>query len=170
MRLVNKQIRVLYKFTGGFDMHARIIGLRSCGGERHGGQLAARAPHGRGVAGRPRRPSENMTGPQTTNMSATPAKSRNHREACVMQTVTHPRVPLAAASQQVRLCHRFMPTAPFLQPRRVPPRLAPLPPRSEQLEMPYEGTAVTWCRPLPSELNHLLVLVEPWQASARPEF
>ena len=125
---------------------------------------------GRGVAGRPRRPSENMTGPQTTNMSATPAKSRNHREACVMQTVAHPRVPLAAASQQVRLCHRFMPTAPFLQPRRVPPRLAPLPPRSEQLEMHYEGTAVTWCRPLPSELDHLLVLLEPWQAPARPKF
>ena len=95
MPLVNKQIRVLYEFTGGFDMHARIIGLRSCGGERHGGQLAARAPHGRGVAGRPRHPSENMTGPQTTNMSATPAKSRNHAEACAMQTVTR----LAGASR-----------------------------------------------------------------------
>ena len=109
MPLVNKQIRVLYKFTGGFDMHARIIGLRSCGGERHGGQLAARAPHGRGVAGRPRRPSENMTGPQTTNMSATPAKSRNHAEACAMQTVTH----LAGAS---RCC--LIASAP-LSPYRV---------------------------------------------------
>ena len=109
MPLVNKQIRVLYEFTGGFDMHARIIGLRSCGGERHGGQLAARAPHGRGVAGRPRRPSENMTGPQTTNMSATPGKSQNHTEACVMQTVTH----LAGAS---RCC--LIASAP-LSPYRV---------------------------------------------------
>ena len=71
-------------------MQARITELRSCSGERHAGQLAARAPHGRGVAGRPRRPSENVTGPQTTNMSATPGKSRNHTKACVMQTVTHP--------------------------------------------------------------------------------
>ena len=90
-------------------MQARITELRSCSGERHGGQLAARAPHGRGVAGRPRRPSENMTGPQTTNMSATPGKSQNHTEACVMQTVTH----LAGAS---RCC--LIASAP-LSPYRV---------------------------------------------------
>ena len=142
-------------------MQARITELRSCSGERHGGQLAARAPHGRGVAGRPRRPSENMTGPQTTNMSATPGKSQNHTEACVMQTVTH----LAGASRCCLIASA--PLSPYrvycsiLQPRRVPPRLALLPPRSEQLEMPCEGAAVTWCRPLPSELGRLVVLLEP---------
>ena len=151
-------------------MQARITVLRSCSGERHGGQLAARAPHGRGVAGRPRRPSENMTGPQTTNMSATPGKSQNHTEACVMQTVTH----LAGAS---RCClTTSAPLSPFhvygsnftTVPRT--PAASPTPPRSEQLEMPYGGIAVTWCRPLPTELGRFVVLLEPWRAPARPKF